>query len=95
MEVKGSPFSLRIGKDIKETRAVKNEAFKAGQDPHLMSIIQLKITNDFPFTKSQTKKFRSYLRNLADQGSFLIQMFHKTCSLAGKEYGLFKKLFFS
>jgi hypothetical protein len=35
MEVKGSPFSLRIGKDIKETRAVKNEAFKAGQDPHL------------------------------------------------------------
>jgi hypothetical protein len=34
MEVKGSPFSLRIGKDIKETRAVKNEAFKAGQNPN-------------------------------------------------------------
>ena len=30
MEVKGSPFSLRIGKDIKETRTLKNEAFKAG-----------------------------------------------------------------
>ena len=35
MEVKGSPFSLRIGKDIKETRPVKNEAFKAGMDSHL------------------------------------------------------------
>ena len=30
MEVKGSPFSLRIGKDIKETRSTnRNEAFKA------------------------------------------------------------------
>jgi filamin len=28
MEVKGSPFSLRIGKDMKETRASKTEAFK-------------------------------------------------------------------
>jgi hypothetical protein len=31
MEVKGSPFSLRIGKDIKETRPIKSEAFKAGR----------------------------------------------------------------
>ena len=29
MEVKGSPFSLRIGKDMKETKSARTEAFKA------------------------------------------------------------------
>ena len=30
MEVKGSAFSLRIGKDVKEARGPKTEAFKVG-----------------------------------------------------------------
>jgi hypothetical protein len=93
MEVKGSPFSLRIGKDIKETRAVKNEAFKAGQEPNFLSIIQVKITKGLTCRECKTKNSKVTPDCLlADQGSFLIQMFQLTCPLAGMDLQVITKI---